>query len=73
MTEQELQHICQRWGATLRKRTKSGRKSPAYEAYRGEGGRTHMVYLFAVSKLPEASTEAVESKLLKLYPSGRNE
>jgi hypothetical protein len=67
MTEQELQEICQQWGATLRKRARTGRKSLAYEAYRGEGRKTRMVYLFAASKLPEASREALEAKLSKLH------
>ncbi len=67
MTEQELQQICQQWGATLRKRSRVRRRSLAYEAYRGEGGKTRMVYLFAVSKLSEASREAVEAKLSKLH------
>jgi hypothetical protein len=66
VTEQQLTELCRQYRATLRKRTKKGRKSPAYEAYRDIAGKTYMVYLLSASKLPEADTEAIRAKLAKL-------
>jgi hypothetical protein len=66
MTEQELRELCERRGATLRKRPGRGAKTNVYEAYKRMGGKVRVQYLIAASKLPEASAEALEAKLSKL-------
>jgi hypothetical protein len=66
MTEDELAELCERWGATLRKRPGRGAKTYVYEAYKRFGDKVRVKYLIAVSKLPKTSTEAIEAKLSKL-------
>jgi hypothetical protein len=67
MTEQELRELCERWGVTLRVNVRKGRKAPVYEGLKRFGKEVRAVYLIAGSKLPEASTEAIEAKLSKLH------
>jgi hypothetical protein len=64
MTEQELTELCREYGATLRKRNWHG--SAAYEAYKRAGAKVRSVYLIAVSKLPEADSDVLSTKLAKL-------
>jgi hypothetical protein len=66
MTEQELRQLCEQWGVTLRINVRKDRRTPAYEAVKWYAGKTRTVYLFAASRLPKTSTEAIEAKLSKL-------
>jgi hypothetical protein len=69
MTEQELEQICIEWGVTLRKRSKLGIHPPHYEVAKRVSGKVRTVYLFAVSRLADATREAVEAKLARLTPT----